>query len=106
MTAHEDAATGVTALLVRLAAFVAGADIATEVLHGGKALAVTMSRGDSKLAAVALHHYGMSVPSVNAQSRRIRAIVYDARRRLHGDRQGGRVHPGQAQRRSEESQQP
>lgn len=80
MTAHEDAATRGTALLVRRAAFAAEANIATEVRHDGRALAVTMSSGASMLTAVALHHYDMTVASANTLSRRIREIVDEAQR--------------------------
>lgn len=77
---HEDAATGGTALLVHRAAFVNEVHIATEVLHGGRAVAVTISVGDLELTVIALHHCGTSVAAVNAMSQRIREMVDDAQR--------------------------
>lgn len=75
MTAHVDAATGGTALLVRRTAFSQGAVHQAEVLHRGRALAVPMEKEGVDLTLVSVHIYGMNIAEANAFARRIPEMV-------------------------------
>lgn len=79
MTAHDDPASGGTALLVRREALGEGVELVVEELHKGRALAVTAWRGASAVTVVSLHHFGM-LAEMNRVSVRVRQLVDAAQR--------------------------
>lgn len=73
MSAHADIASGGTAVLVRRAAFMEGAEISSEELHKGRILMVRIAQGDAVTSIAAVHNYGMSVAEVNSAAATVRA---------------------------------